>query len=406
MVRFYRRRLVRHVGVRRPSTAALVMVAVVVLVGACSNPPSPSSPTASAAATTAGAGVMSADLQRQIDDIVNAEISTGTGKGPGFVVSVGDPVHGTYAKAYGISNISTNAPIAVDDYYRIASVTKTFTGTAILKLVAAGKMALTDPISTYVDGVPGGDKVTIRNLLAMRSGLPDFTADKAFLAAYTADPLYPSWKTSDVITIMQQHASEAIPPDTKTVYTDSNYVLLQLAVEKVSGQRFCQVITSEVIQPLGLTHTVCPDGPDLPSPYAVGYDIPPGATSLRDFTRSNPAVAGGAGNIISTVPDMARYAGLLASGAGLPADLQAQRLQTTPLSTSGVPVSYGLGIGTFGKWVGHTGGIFGYGTIVLYLPDSKATVVVMQNHSSLFQNDASEVWAKIAKLMYPSSLGS
>jgi D-alanyl-D-alanine carboxypeptidase len=108
--------------------------------------------------------------------------------------------------------------------------------------------------------------------------------------------------------------------------------------------------------------------------------------------------------VISTVPDMTRYAAILANGEGLTPDMAAQRQDWTPLSNSGVRLQYGLGITQLGDWVGHDGSIFGYSDLVFYLPEQKATVVVMANAANGESVPAQALWGEVVKLMYPDSL--
>ena len=129
----------------------------------------------------------------------------------GTVVAIVDPERGTILKAYGTAD-TAGTPMTPDLHYRIGSVTKTFTADAILRLVDQGKVALTDPISKYVDDLPYGDQITIQDLLAMRSGMYDFGNDTDFFNRYIADPTLP-WTVDDSLAIVRAHASEATPPN-------------------------------------------------------------------------------------------------------------------------------------------------------------------------------------------------
>src|SRR4029453_3963496 len=95
---------------------------------------------------------------------------------------------GRYLRAFGVADKATGAPMRTDFYSRIARVTKTFTITGILQLADQGKLGLDDPIGKYINGVPQGDKVTLRQLAQMRSGLENYAKSAAFTEALTADP--------------------------------------------------------------------------------------------------------------------------------------------------------------------------------------------------------------------------
>jgi D-alanyl-D-alanine carboxypeptidase len=100
---------------------------------------------------------------------------------PGAVVALSIPGEIDYVGAFGVGDTATGMPMLVDDHMRIGSVTKTFTGTAVLQLVDQGRIRLSDPISRYFDGVPNGDAITLDLLGRMRSGLPNYTESDVFL---------------------------------------------------------------------------------------------------------------------------------------------------------------------------------------------------------------------------------
>ena len=110
--------------------------------------------------------------------------------------------------------------------------------------------------------------------------------------------------------------------------------------------------------------------------------------------------------MVSTVPDMLRYAVQLGTGAGLAPATAGQRQSWTPLTTSGVRLQYGLGITQLGDWVGHDGSIFGYSNMVFYLPSEQAAVVVASNAADEIAVPSQALWGEIVKALYPESLPS
>ena len=356
---------------------------------------------ASPSASTAPAAFTDEEIA-QIDAAAMASLTNGT---TGTIVSIVDPKRGSFLKAYGIAD-TAGTPMSPDMQYRIGSVTKTFTADAVLRLVDQGLVALTDPIATYVDDIPNGDVVTVQNLLAMRSGLYDFGDDQAFFAQYTADPTLP-WATEDTLAIIRAHASEATAPNQETVYNNGNYVILGEVIERVTGQTVEEHLTG-LIGELGLANTSYPIGDTLPEPYVTGYlsdgTMPPPAGGYRDVTLQNPAVGGAAGALISTVPDMTRYAVELGTGAGLTPETWQQRQTWTHLTTSGVRLQYGLGITQLGDWIGHDGSMLGYSNMVFYLPSEQAAVVVMNNAADEIAVPSQALWGDVVKLLYPDLL--
>jgi CubicO group peptidase (beta-lactamase class C family) len=322
---------------------------------------------------------------------------------PGVSVTVSGP-QGNYTRAYGVADRATGAPLKVSDHVRIASITKTFTATAVLRQVAAGKLSLEDPISKWLPTVPNADRITVRDLLAMRSGLYDFTAEPKFLKAFTKNPLM-KFGPQDVVKIEETHKPVA-EPDTETKYTDSNYVLLGLILEAVTGETVEQAITDQVIRPLGLKHTSFPTTAAMPKPFSHGYFAgDEGKSKIRDYTAVNPKIAWTAGAMVSTLGDLRKYARQLATGALLPPSLQAERVKFGEIpNEGGPPVGYGLGILHVGNWLGHDGAIFGFSTVTMYEPKTKTTIAATANLSSNFSTPTLGIFFAIADHFDPTSL--
>jgi D-alanyl-D-alanine carboxypeptidase len=385
----------------RPAAVALVLLAGAGTTGFTSTPVVPAESAPPPAAT------LDPDLAAQVDELAQAALTNGA---TGAVVGISDPVRGSYLQAYGTAD-TAGTPMTTDVHYRIASVTKTFTAQAVLRLADEGRLSLDDPLEEFVPDIPHGDEITVHDLLGMRGGVYDFVADEQFLARYVADPLLPGWSPYDVLEIIRAHADEATQPDQATVYSNSEYVLLGLVVERVTG-RSAQQCTTAVIEDLGLPETSYPTTAALPEPFTHGYlntdsqlaPADPAADEPRDVTLSNPMVPFTAGAVVSTVPDMVRYAEQLATGAGLAPETARLRQEWTPLTSTGVRAQYGLGVLQLGNWVGHNGSIFGYSDMVFHLPEEEASVVVMVDAADGEAVPASDLWGGIVTLLYPGSL--
>ncbi len=146
----------------------------------------------------------------------------------------------------------------------------------------------------------------------------------------------------------------------------------------------------------------------MPEPYVTGYysdgKMAAPAGGYRDVSRQSIEVPFSAGSIISTVPDMVRYAEELATGYGLSPETFQLRQSFTPMTTTGVKVQYGLGMTQLGEWLGHDGSLFGYSNMVFHLPSEGVTVVVMGNIADEIVVPAQHLFGEIAKLLYPASL--
>lgn len=335
-----------------------------------------------------------------IDKIVQDRMAAGPV--PGMAVGVWIPGRGTFVRAYGTSNIATGARFLVRDHVRIASITKTFTATEILRLVDRKRLTLDDHLDKYVGGVPYGDQITVRELLNMTSGVFDYTSDAAFAAAFDKDPLM-AFSPKDALAIINKPGNHpAFLPGAPNMwqYSDTNYVLLQLIVESITHRPLHDVIEDDLISRADLEHTSYPTTPRIPRPFSHGYLST--TSGLRDVTALNPAAGGGAGAMIATLDDLSVWARVVATGTLLRPETQRARLQFVDTHLPGpVKTSYGLGILNFQGFLGHNGAIYGFNTEMFYLPQTRATIVVVSNESNNVDGQATIAFYLIAKLLYP-----
>ena len=352
------------------------------------------------AQTAPAAALTSADAQF-VDQTVTQTMQAQ--RLPGLTLRISGP-QGTYEKSYGLGDTAAAVPFAADDHVRIASITKTFTATAVLQQVRAGRLSLGDRLSRYVKGVPNGRRITIRQLLAMRSGLYDYTSDPAFNRRFEADPTM-AWSPQDALAIVRRH-KPVFAPGARTQYADSNYVLLGLILEKVTGRSVQSLITNGIIRPLGLTQTSFPTTPPLPTPFAHGYYAGPDsmAATITDVTAINPTVAWTAGAMVSTIGDLQTWGRELLRGALIGRKLQRERLRLGTIPNNGPPVGYGLGILRFGDWLGHDGAIFGFSSETFQDRTTGAQIVVVTNLSSNSTTPSMAIFGAIAQHLYPASL--
>uniref|UniRef100_A0AAU2JPY9 Beta-lactamase family protein n=1 Tax=Streptomyces sp. NBC_00049 TaxID=2903617 RepID=A0AAU2JPY9_9ACTN len=294
---------------------------------------------------------------------------------PGLNVGLWIPGRGVYEKSFGVADKKTGTPMKTDLHTRIGSVSKTFTITGVLQLVDQGKVGLDDPISRYVDGVPGGDAITIRQLADMRSGLFDYTQDQRWLATLRADPNR-AYVPRQLLDIAFGHPPN-FAPGAKWQYSNTNTILLGMLVEKVSGQTLSDYLQEHVFSPVKLNSTSLPTDAAIPDPHAHGYtDFTPDGT-VTDATGWNPSWGWAAGAMVSTLDDLHTWVPALVDGRLLTEKTQAERLRTLP---TGIPgVSYGLGILKTNGWLGHNGDLPGYESIAAQLPAEKASLVVLVN---------------------------
>ena len=295
---------------------------------------------------------------------------------PGAVVGVFTP-EGEWVLTRGYANVNAKRSVRRDDRFGVRSVSKSFTVTALLRLVDRGDVGLDDPISQYVEGVPGGEDISLRQLAAMTSGLPDYTDSPVVRAALGEDPTR-VWTDRELI-----DAAFVLPskfaPGAEYSYTNVNTILLGMVVEAVTGKPFRDALRQLVLRPLKLSDTSYAPGEPIPDPHALSYDVDPdtGETTRVDVDTSAFSTAGG---ITSTIDDLRVWVESLATGSLLEKSTQSQRLAAARLATDG-PVydRYGLGIGEIDGWWGHTGQGLGYQAAAFHDPVDDATIVVLVN---------------------------
>ncbi|MGU3497239.1 serine hydrolase domain-containing protein [Mycobacterium sp. C31M] len=367
-------------GIRRRTVS---LVAVLAVIGASAAPSATAEP----------------DLSSRLDQAITALVDEmGV---PGALVSVVVPGTVDYQSAVGVADTATGEPLTLQHHTRIGSVTKTFTGTAVLQLVDRGRLRLTDPISKYVAGVPNGDEITLDMLGRMRSGLYNYSDDEEWVADLMAQaPAGPdafAYTPAQLLAVAFAHPPN-FAPGADYEYSNTNTVLLALAVEKVSGLPFGEYLRQNIFAPVGLNQTSYPPNGALPTPFAHGYVEPP-TGGILDATFWNPSWADAAGKIVSTTADLRSWAKALGTGTLLQPATAAQRLADPSPAAPGVGYSFAI-FDTHG-WLGHNGDIPGYTTVLVYLPVRDATLTVSVNSDIPENHAAGQIARAITAIVTP-----
>jgi D-alanyl-D-alanine carboxypeptidase len=266
----------------------------------------------------------------------------------------------------GYSDVDTKAVFAPQTHVRAASITKTFVAATILQLAAEGKLDLGAPIETYLPGRVRGKgidakAITLRQLLRHQSGLPEyFDAD----TPVPADPA-----TADQLLDLALARSVQFAPGSALKYTNTNYVIAGLIIEKVTGHPAADEITKRIIVPLGLPDTYFPTAGDtgLRAPFAHGYEVVDG--KRKDVTAFNASAAGMAGSLISTNEDTTTFITALLDGRVIPSAQLREMMDTVDWTDAGAGFHYGLGLTSIDlecgvKVWGHGGDVDGYHTLM------------------------------------------
>ncbi|WP_053643525.1 serine hydrolase domain-containing protein [Streptomyces sp. XY431] len=340
-------------------------------------------PSASAAAPAAP--VAPAADRAALDAALRAVV--GEGGSSAVLAEVRKDGRTTWRGAAGVADLATGAPVPEDARFRIGSVTKTFAATVVLQLVGERRIGLDDPVERHLPGlVPNGAAITVRQLLNHTSGIYSFTDDPRFategeeaLDRWLTVGRWTTYRPVEVVRIATAQPPYSAP-GAAWHYSNTNYVLLGMIIEHVTGRGWDEEIERRIVRPLGLRGTSMPGtSPVVPGPHAHGYvERPSGGPA--DVTLQNPSAYGAAGAGISTTRDLARFNAALLDGRLLrPAELAAMKQQVA----TGGDNTYGLGLSRYptacGEFWGLTGGIAGYGTLVMGDAAGRRQVVVSIN---------------------------
>jgi len=337
---------------------------------------------------------LSADVQGRLDAVLDTYVSQG--HVAGAIVGIWVPGEGTWVRVRGFADQKTHQPMMATDKFRIASITKTFVATVALQLVDEKRLGLDDPVSKYLPSLPNGSSITVRQLLNHTSGLFDFVEDSAFQKASTSNPLK-KWTQAQLLAYGTSHAPY-FAPGTGWHYSNTNYIVLGLIIEAVTGQKVGAVIDSKILKPLQLQGTTYMTGLPTKEPYSKGYVNDNGI--LTEASDIDPSAGGASSAMMSDMADLKVWAEALGRGDLLSREAQAERMKTG--ATDGSPMAYGLGIMKWGDFVGHEGNAFGYSTAMFYLPSKRATIVVFLNSVSNSRLSATNAFIRFAQVLFGS----
>lgn len=311
----------------------------------------------------------------QADALLGGLIKTSD---PGLAVLVAQGGKILFEKGCGMADLEHHVPVIPQTTsFRIASVTKQFTASAILKLQEEGKLSANDKLSKYIPDFPRGDEVTLRHLLTHTSGIHNYTDEPDFLSRVT------NATTTEAIIEEIKKCPYDFEPGAKWNYDNSGYILLGYIVEKVSGQSYGDFLRENFFLPLGMTNTGVYRA--HPPHEALGYSL--GTNGLTRALYWDPSWCGGAGALSSTVEDLYRWNEGIFNGRVL--DAASLATAFTPVKMSEGQVNWDAGYGC-GWYVGHYRGLreishdglmSGFRSILLRMPDEKFTVDILVNTS-------------------------
>lgn len=340
----------------------------------------------------APAGAIPADFKAKADALLREAYPAA---GPGAAAIVTDEGKTVYEAGQGLADIEAKRAITPQTVFRIGSITKQFSAAIMLQLVAEGKVALDDRLSKFLPDFPKpGADATIAQLLnhtvgvQSYTGIPGWMVEKNTARTFTTDQMIAEFKDLPAPS----------RPGEKFAYNNSGYVLVGAVIEKVTGKPWHQAVEERIAGPLGLTtirYGVF-EG-EMPN-MAAGYTDTEG--KVAPAQKIHMSVPHAAGALIGSVEDLAKWNHALHHGKVVRPDLYAQMIAPTVMP-DGSSEDYGFGIAPrevrSRKAVGHGGGIFGFSTDSIYLPEEDLFVAVFANSDSP-ATDPGMVMMKLAAL--------
>ncbi|NEC68797.1 serine hydrolase domain-containing protein [Streptomyces sp. SID9727] len=312
----------------------------------------------------------------------------------GVAVRVQDE-RGPWESSAGLRELGETAKPPTDGHIRIGSNTKTFAAAAALRLVAEGTIDLDAPAAEYLPGLGIDHGITVRMLLQHTSGIFNFTGeyyeDGTFapgIAATTAgrewvDNRFRTYRPEELVRLALSKPAR-FEPGTDWSYSNTNYVLVRLLIENVTGSSLPDEMERLVLGPLGLRDTSLPETETgLAEPHAHGYyryEEDGGEKTTVDVTRQNPSWISTGGDMISTTHDLHTFISALTGGKLLPAPLLTEMFRPHPKA--------GYGLGVFvqdvgpdgGKLITHNGGMAGHAALMYSTPDGTRTLTAALNY--------------------------
>lgn len=323
------------------------------------------------------AAAQDAALQRALQDALNAAVASDETPFPGATLYVSHPERGTYIAAAGVTDIQSNAPLSPDAHFRAGSTMKPFVATVVLQLIEEGKLSLdamlTSLLPPDITGrFPGAGTITLRQLLDHTSGIPEWLSPPVVMAI-AGDPTK-VWDPREFLDIAAAQPAN-FPPGQGWSYSNTNYNLLGLVIDRTTGRSWREEIRERILGPLGLDNTLLPEPGDLtiPGAFMHGYALLDGNVVDLSFIDPSMAGAAGGGALVTTVGDLAAFlaalrAGELFSDPGTFATMS----DFVDAAAEGGHTGYGLGLERYDfgglEMIGHLGGTAGYRSGTFYFP--------------------------------------
>jgi len=331
-------------------------------------------------------------LREKVDTIVRQALTT-TGV-PSASIAIVQSGAIAYLQAYGEGRIEPHTPALPSMRYSIGSISKQFTAAAVLLLAEQGKLSLDDPVSRFVPNLTRGNEVTIRELLSHTSGYQDFWPQDYvppfMLQSITADKILDLWARKPL----------DFDPGTEWQYSNTNFVIAGLIVEKASGEPLLQFLSEHIFTPLGMKSVINIDQNRLTETDATGY-LRYAIGPLRPAPKEGKGWLFAAGELAMPAEDLAKWDISVINQSLLQPASYAQMEKEVVLK-NGLGTRYGLGVdvrqGLGQRVIEHGGEVSGFTAQNTVFPDARMAVVVLVNEDSVAASG--DIARQIAALLF------
>jgi CubicO group peptidase (beta-lactamase class C family) len=310
-----------------------------------------------------------------IDELVRAEMAKY--HVPGLSIGVVRNGKVILAKGYGLANVELGVPASPDTIYEIGSLSKQFTAAAIMLLVEEGKISLDERVSKYLPDLPAAwGEVTVRHLLTHTSGVPNYGGgDYDKLRGQDVTP-------SEIIKTVADRPLDFHPGE-RYAYSNTNYTLLGMTIERISGKPYGEFMTEHIFQPMGMSATRLNDLRLVVKNRASGYSWEDESLRNREYWSASHFYS--SGGIVSSVMDLLKWQAVL-SARKLLKPSSWEQMWTPQRLNDGKSGSYALGWQVESAWghrvIHHYGGKPGFAAAMRWFPDDQLTVIALANTDS------------------------
>lgn len=342
------------------------------------------------------------DNNAVMEDVARRVMAVGP---PGYQARIGND-HRVKRTAAGLADLATERPMTGRDQYEAGSNTKTFTAVLILQLVDRKQVELDAPVSKYLPGVvPNGENITVRMLLNHTSGLYSYTDDPDLFSDLETNPQHVH--TDQELLAIAAKGEPYFEPGAGWHYSNTNYILLGMIAQKLTGKSMPVLVKQRITDPLGMEHTYYanPRAVDTGPGYAHGYGVKfAGPTPVYvDVSRWTLGWAGAAGAVISSTDNLATFFSAVLQGK-LFSKAQLEEMKTTVALPEGYPVKGGYGLGLMrlespcGTVWGHGGDTIGHHSSAMATADGRNTVMTDAN-AEPFDAEPNDGWDRYYKVI-------